>query len=325
MNRIDRLTAILIQLQSKRVVRAEEIADRFEISLRTVYRDVKALMEAGVPIGSEAGKGYFIVDGYHLPPVMFTQDEANAMMLAGKLVETMADESVRKAFESSLFKIKSVLDDSHKDKLDYLYEHMAVYREPGANRLEFPNNFISEIQRAVTDSEVIRLHYYSGQNEWTEREVEPVGLFYYSACWHLIGYCRLREDYRDFRTDRIKDLVSTGKKFENRNVKSVQDYLHRMMTVHQGIEEVVLLVDRSATRYLAQQKYSYGFISEEDMDDRVRMTFMVGYLRSIARWVMLMGSSVEIEGPDRLREMVQTMTQELYQHHIVREEMVKKN
>ncbi|HEY9047316.1 MAG TPA: HTH domain-containing protein, partial [Ohtaekwangia sp.] len=87
MNRIDRLTAILIHLQSKRVVKAEEMAERFEISLRTVYRDVKALMEAGVPIGSEAGKGYFIVDGFHLPPVMFTQEEASAMLVASKLVE----------------------------------------------------------------------------------------------------------------------------------------------------------------------------------------------------------------------------------------------
>ena len=89
MNRIDRLTAMLVHLQSKKVVKAEEMANRFEISLRTVYRDVKALMEAGVPIGSEAGKGYFIVDGYHLPPVMFTQDEASSMLLAGKFVEKM--------------------------------------------------------------------------------------------------------------------------------------------------------------------------------------------------------------------------------------------
>src|ERR671912_2541564 len=108
MNRIDRLTAILIQMQTKKGVKAEEMSDRFEISLRTVYRDVKALMEAGVPIGSEAGKGYFIVNGYHLPPVMFTQDEANSMLLAAKIVDKMTDDSIRKAYESALLKIKSV-------------------------------------------------------------------------------------------------------------------------------------------------------------------------------------------------------------------------
>src|SRR5690606_7724559 len=120
MNRIDRLTAILIQLQTKRIVKAEEISERFEISLRTVYRDVKALMEAGVPIGSEAGKGYFIVDGYHLPPVMFNQDEASAMLTAGKLVDKMTDDSIRKAYESALLKIKSVLNDTEKDHLENL-------------------------------------------------------------------------------------------------------------------------------------------------------------------------------------------------------------
>src|ERR1041385_3428536 len=120
MNRIDRLTAILIHLQTKRVVKAEEISDRFEISLRTVYRDVKALMEAGVPIGSEAGKGYFIVDGYHLPPVMFNQEEASSLLLAGKLVEKMTDQSILKAIESALHKIKSVLHEKEKDHLENL-------------------------------------------------------------------------------------------------------------------------------------------------------------------------------------------------------------
>src|SRR5688572_13877311 len=127
MNRIDRLTAILIQLQTKRIVRAEEIANRFEISLRTVYRDVKALMEAGVPIGSEDGKGYFIVDGYHLRPVLLTQDEASSMLLAGKLVDKMADKSVRSAYESAMLKIRAVLNETEKDHLQNLESHIEVF------------------------------------------------------------------------------------------------------------------------------------------------------------------------------------------------------
>src|SRR6187551_425409 len=115
MNALARLPATFIQLQSKKVVKAEEISERVGMSLRTVYRDVKALMEAGVPIGSEAGKGYFIVDGYHLPPVMFTQEEGSAMLFAGKLVEKMTDKSIRKEFESALLKIKAVLNESEKD------------------------------------------------------------------------------------------------------------------------------------------------------------------------------------------------------------------
>lgn len=87
MNRIDRLSAILIQLQSKKIVRAQEIADRFEISLRTVYRDIRALEEAGVPIGAEAGIGYFLMEGYNLPPVRFSKEEAGSILMATKLAE----------------------------------------------------------------------------------------------------------------------------------------------------------------------------------------------------------------------------------------------
>src|SRR3954447_3068852 len=101
MNRIDRLTAILIQLQSKRVVKAQEIADRFEISLRTVYRDVRALEEGGVPLVGEAGVGYSLVEGYRLPPVMFTKEEASALLFGAKLVEKMSDHSIQKEFQSA--------------------------------------------------------------------------------------------------------------------------------------------------------------------------------------------------------------------------------
>src|SRR5262245_61713267 len=158
MNRIDRLTAILIQLQSKKVVRAEEISERFEISLRTVYRDVKALMEAGVPIGSEAGKGYFIVDGYHLPPVMFNQEEASAMLTAWKLVEKMTDDSIRKAYESALLKIQSVLNDSEKDHLENLQSSIQVWRLPD-QPTEYPNEFMADVTKAVSHKLVLRMAY----------------------------------------------------------------------------------------------------------------------------------------------------------------------
>ena len=98
MNRIDRVSAILIHLQTKKFVTAEEIANRFEISKRTIYRDLKALEEAGVPLGAEPGKGYYLVDGYHLPPVMFTHEEASAMLTAEKMVEKLTDRSVSENF-----------------------------------------------------------------------------------------------------------------------------------------------------------------------------------------------------------------------------------
>src|SRR5688572_29301370 len=105
MNRIDRLHAILTHLQSKKKVTAQDIADRFNISLRTVYRDVKALEESGVPVIGEAGIGYSVMEGYRLPPVMFTQEEASALIMGAKLAEKFTDHSVRKHFDAALYKI----------------------------------------------------------------------------------------------------------------------------------------------------------------------------------------------------------------------------
>ena len=115
MNRINRVTSILIQLQSKKIIPAKEIAQRFNISLRTVYRDIRTLEEAGIPIGSEAGKGYFLVEGFLLPPVMFTAAEVGALITAGKFLNCHGDESFIKDFDSAMYKIKSILKHGEKN------------------------------------------------------------------------------------------------------------------------------------------------------------------------------------------------------------------
>jgi predicted DNA-binding transcriptional regulator YafY len=315
MNRIDRLTAILIQLQSKRVVKAEEIADRFEMSLRTVYRDVKALMEAGVPIGSEAGKGYFIVDGYHLPPVMFSQKEASAMLTAWKLVEKLTDDSIRKAYESALWKIKSVLNDSEKDHLENLQSSIQVLRFPDQSP-EFPNEFMADVQKAISYREVLVMEYESTKTqERTKREIEPIGIVHYSGHWHVIAWCRLRNGYRDFRIDMIQSMKTTGQNFDKRNLLTLQEYFQSLMQAHQEMEKVTVTFDKSVARYLRNAKYYYGFVSEEDLGDRCRMTFLAGNMRVFCRWLLMYGSAAEIESPEKLRTTMEEVVDELYHHY----------
>lgn len=312
MNRIDRLTAILIQLQTKRVVRAEEISERFGMSLRTVYRDVKALMEAGVPIGSEAGKGYFIVDGYHLPPVMFNEDEASALLMAGKLVEKMTDRSVRSAYESALMKIKSVLHESEKDHLEHLQSAMEVKYVPGENRDEFPNHFITTIQKALTQKEVLEMEYISTyEKELTKRCIEPIGMVYYRSGWHLIAWCRLRNGYRDFRADRIKALTNTGIKFDGRNLMSLQEYFQSFLEAHKDVEKIVFTIDKNALRY----RPLYGQVSEEDLGERMRMVFLTGHLQYLAKLLLIYGTGVEIEQSEKFKDIVVAMVEELHSHY----------
>ncbi|HNT51270.1 MAG TPA: YafY family protein [Cyclobacteriaceae bacterium] len=314
MNRIDRLTAILIHLQTKRVVKADEIAERFGMSLRTVYRDVKALMEAGVPIGSEAGKGYFIVDGFHLPPVMFTQDEANSMILAGKLVEKIADKSVREAFNAALYKIKSVLSDDYKDGVENLDSNIQIYFQGRANTNDhtFPDHFMTEIQRAVARKQILKLDYVNQAGEVSQRLVEPAGIFFYSMAWHLIAWCRLRNGYRDFRSDRIKNLNNTGEVFNERSNVSLKEYFKAMYAANQNLEPAVVIFDKKALNGRPLSSTT----TQVDLGDRIRAEFVMDHLDFIARWLLMYGKGVEIESPNRLRERVAELTEELYSHHI---------
>ena len=316
MNRIDRLTAILIQLQSKKIVKAEEIANRFEISLRTVYRDVKALMEAGVPIGSEAGTGYFIVDGYHLPPVMFTQDEASAMMMAGKLIERMTDQSVRLAFDGALLKIKAVLNEAQKDHLETLQDHIEVFR-PKTNLPAQAGNFLTDLQKAAAGRQVVRIQYISNhQKELTQRDVEPIGLFYYSAAWHLIGWCRLRNGFRDFRCDCIKELTWLNIGFEARSISTMQEYFNSLQQVNTEMQTVNILFDRGEARQVHNSKHYFGFVSEEELEEQIRMKFVTADLQMFARWLISYGRGVEVESPDALKHVIHTLVEELQEHYL---------
>lgn len=320
MNRIDRLTAILIQLQTKKVVKAEEIADRFEISLRTVYRDVKALMEAGVPIGSEAGKGYFIVDGYHLPPVMFTQAEASSLMMAGKLVEKMTDKSIQHEFDSALNKIRAVLHDEEKEHLESLQAHIEV-QTPRGGETDLPVSFLTDIQKAVVSRQILQLDYFSSYNEeLTKREVEPIGLFYYASAWHLIAWCRMRNGYRDFRADRIRKLKNTGVNFDGRNLLSLKEYMATVMESNHEMFRVVAVFEKQMLRFVGNSKYNYGFVSEEECEGKMRMTFLTGYLKYICRWLITFGQHVEIESPDEARDVIVQLIEELNNHYRIVEE-----
>ena len=312
MNRIDRLSAILIQLQSKRIVKAEEIAERFEISLRTVYRDVKALMEGGVPIGSEAGKGYFIVEGYHLPPVQFNEEEANALLMAGKLVEKMTDHSIRKAYESALMKIKSVLHETQKDHLESLQGAMEVHQSISQGDPELPNDFLTVIQKALAGKEILSMEYFSSQNkELTARDIEPIGIVYYRMNWHLIAWCRLRNGYRDFRADRIKNVICRGEKFDSRNLLSLQEYFQSFLQANQDVTRAIVTFRKESL----SGRPMWGSISQRDLGDRIEVTFLSGNLSYLAKWLLMYGTCAEVEEPEQLKNIMTEAAAELYAHY----------
>ena len=211
MNRIDRLAAILIQLQSRPLVKAQDIANKFSISLRTVYRDVKALEEAGVPVIGEAGTGYRLMEGYKLPPVMFNMDEATALLTASKLVQSKTDTGISKHFTAALDKIRAILRHSEKDHIEEIDEHIVVVNHPAIVYQPQSELHLQPILKAIGSSSVIEMDYTSlEKNETTRRKVEPVGIYYLGSHWYLIAWCQLRNDYRNFRTDKIIKLTITN-------------------------------------------------------------------------------------------------------------------
>jgi predicted DNA-binding transcriptional regulator YafY len=299
-NRIDRVSAILIQLQSKKFVTAEEIATRFEISKRTAYRDLKALEEAGVPVGAEPGKGYFLIDGYHLPPVMFTTREASSLLTAEKIVEKIADKSVNEQYKSAMYKIKAVLPEKEKQYLDRLGTNIEILHFPPAVSPEAPNNYILDVQHALVNKKVLKIDYRAGYNEELVRNrlVEPVGLCFYSMGWHLIGFCRFRNDYRDFRLDRIYKLTLTDELYQTREIKSVKEFFKRMQDSYE-LEQVVVRFPKTQAKLIQTTRYYYGFIAEEENGHYVDLTFVVNDTDYFIRWMMMYSDVAEILSPEK--------------------------
>jgi len=222
MNRIDRLFGILTLLQSKKYSTAEKIAEKFNISVRTVYRDIKALAEQGIPVSFEQPKGYFIVQGYFLPPVAFNSDEANALLLMESLVYGFADKSIQTHYSNALNKIKAGLRNSQKEKLEFLNDNI---------RLQVPSCFtndyeyLSVIQSTIASKTILEFEYKNNSSEISERQAEPIGLVFYALNWHLIAWCNMRNDYRDFRVSRILRLKNTEIPFCKANHIALSDYM----------------------------------------------------------------------------------------------------
>jgi predicted DNA-binding transcriptional regulator YafY len=222
MNRIDRLLGIITTLQSKKFVSAEKIAAKYNISVRTVYRDIKAIGEQGIPVSFEQHKGYFLVDGYFLPPILFSNQEANALLLMQAVVERFADKSIAAHYNAALDKVKAVLRNTDKEKLEHLQQHMGFQ-----TRMGFSLNFshLSQLQDAISNRQVIELEYKNVKDEVSKRKVEPIGLVFYAYNWHLAAWCYVRNDYRDFRVSRIIKVKNTTLPFKKADHMALNEYM----------------------------------------------------------------------------------------------------
>lgn len=208
--RLSRLVAILTQLQTRQLVTSTKLAEKFGVSTRTIYRDLKALEQAGVPILTKDGRGYTLMEGYRIPPVMFSENQANALILAEQLVLKNRDSSLISDYAEAIDKIKAVLRQEDKDKANLL-----SLRTKFANldNYEIKSNTLSSLQNALTNFYLVKLDYINAENNISTRIVEPFALLSITEGWLMVAFCRLRAEFRYFRLDRIQKSQIQREKF----------------------------------------------------------------------------------------------------------------
>lgn len=297
--RFDRIVAILIQLQSKKIVKAQELADRFEVSLRTIYRDIRTLEASGVPIYSEAGVGYALMEGYRLPPVMFTKEEVSSFIAAEKLMQKFTDPSLGTHYASAMYKLKSVLRSTDKDWLSNIESKILMHAAEPLFNDNSPNT-LTVLFESIAEKKQILLSYKTLEaEEPTNRNIEPVGVFHDHNNWYFLGYCHLRKDYRQFRTDRIQGIKKMDCDFTIEH-DSLETYLKKSETI--PTIKVRILIEKKIAKYLASERKYHGFVSEKEVDGQIEMTFMSRDIENgFPRWFLMFGDYAKILEPERLK------------------------
>ena len=295
MKQMDRRLLILMRLREERPLRAADLAEECECSVRTVYRDIDALCQAGVPVAALPGEGYRLAPGYHLPPIAFTAEEAVQLLLGSDLAQGLGTDAQREATRSAVAKVEAALRPETRGEVDRLRQRIRVSSWPrGAD-----SPWLPVLQQGVIHDRVLRLRYHSfSADEVTEREVEPYFLVYYSNDWHLVGYCRMREGVRDFRAARVREVELLPEGFERPEAVGPAPHDQRPPV------EVRIWVEASAVPW-AREARAYGFEREEPTEGGSIFVYHCWELRRLLPWVLSWGASARVLSPSDIVRRVQ--------------------
>lgn len=300
MNRTDRLLAIVLELQARRTQRAEDLAATFEISKRTVYRDIQALCEAGVPVVAMPGRGYGLIEGYFLPPLQFTSDEAVMLLLGCEVVGQQFDTEYRTAAQGGARKIAGVLSDDLRGAVDDLRASLRFV----AIGTEAPGVIahLEQLRRAILRRQSVRIRYAARQpsaDSPAERTVDPYGLAHVVGVWYLTGYCHERRGLRQFRVNRIDELVLLDAYFRRPPHFSMQ---HHMPPDDRTVVARVRF-DPAVTRWVREAR-SFYVVDEEETPDGLLVTLRARQERDVVPWLLSWGRQVQVVEPESLRALL---------------------
>lgn len=288
MKQMDRRLLILMRLRDETPLRAADLAEECGCSVRTVYRDIDALCQAGVPVAALPGEGYRLVSGYHLPPIAFTAEEAVQLLLGSDLVHGLGTSAQREAARAAAAKVEVVLRPDIRRDVVRLRERIRVSRRMQGEA----SRWLPVLQKAVTNDRVLWLRYHSfSSDELTERRVEPHFLVFYGDDWHLVGYCRLREGTRDFRVGRIREAKTLPEPFER--PKHVELETHGK---DDGRQEVRVWIEASAVPW-AREAPAFGLHREEPGEGGSVFVYHSWNVRRLLPWVLSWGALARVLSP----------------------------
>jgi predicted DNA-binding transcriptional regulator YafY len=223
MRRADRLFQIVQTIRGRRLTTAAHLAQRLEVSERTIYRDIADLQTQGVPIEGEAGVGYRLGKGFDLPPLMFTTQEAQALVAAVRIAQSWLDPALAAASVDALSRVMSVLPSAERAAAESLLIIVpSVGLEPGTQRL------LQQLREAAQTKHLAHITYRDAKDASSERTVRPLGVFYWGAVWTLAAWCEVREGFRSFRIDRIETLDVLERHFADEPDKTLADLLRKV-------------------------------------------------------------------------------------------------
>ncbi len=314
MKKFDRVIATLLVLQTKHVTKGSELAEKFGVSLRTVYRDIRSLENAGIPVYGEAGVGYSLVEGYKLPPVSFEENEAIALLMGEKFLGNLVDKNTQKAYNSAIDKVKVVVRSIEKDSMQRIQEAVS-FTVPGEFSEHDSHPFLQEIIRGIAARKLVKIQYEKPKDKMAEmRILEPIGCYYRFNSWYLIAFCQLRQAYRTFRSDRIQSVEILADTFEDKH-PSLNQYLEKEMENQDAIM-IVVDFDEDVALFTKSAKYSFGLVNEEKIDQKVRMTFITTSFYGISHWLLGYIDAVQVVDPPELLDYMKRLVNDLNKHYL---------
>lgn len=305
MNRTDRLLAIVLELQARGKRRAEDLAAAFEVSKRTIYRDVQALCEAGVPVISEPGRGYSLVDGYFLPPLRFTLDEAMLLLLGSDVMGQSFDGEYQAAARNAGRKISGVLPDDLRPQVESLKQRIQFFQSGhGAGAEHLPL-----IRRAIVKQQTLRLHYHARSgadgSHSLDREADPYGLVFVTGHWYMVAHCHVRGDIRNFRLDRIDRPALLPRLF-------ARPANFELAQVSRSDRDVVVrvLFDASVARWIREDQLFY-IESTQETDNGLLVTLRVRLESDVLQWLLGWGARARVLEPESLAQRLRAEAEAL--------------